>query len=108
MAQNVLANCKAWLAEYDLSSDLNAVAVEEGVEQQDATAFGIGTKVTRPGLLTVKGVLAGFLNLGTGLSEEFLSSKLAVADVPFTASPTTGAEGEPAYSFLADIAKFDP
>src|SRR6266568_3784607 len=108
MATNVLANCKAWLAEYDLSSDLNAVAIEQGVEQQDATVFGLGTKITKPGLLTVKAVLAGLLNTGAGLSEEFLSSKLALPDVPFTAGPTTGAEGEPAFSFLAALAKFDP
>ncbi|SRR5712691_2284267 len=108
MPSQVLTNCKAWLAEFDLSSDLNAVAIEQGVEQQDATVFGVGTKITKPGLLTVKSVLAGFLNLGAGLSEEFLSSKLGLVDVPFTSAPTTGAEGEPAYSFLADLAKFDP
>jgi len=108
VATNVLTNCKAWLAEYDLSSDLNAVALDQGVEQQEATTFGVGTKITKPGLLTLKAALVGFLNTGSGLSEEFLSSKLGLVDVPFTAAPTTGAEGEPAYSFQADLAKFDP
>lgn len=108
MALNALTNCKIWLAEYDLSSDLNAVAIDQAVEQLDATVFGLGTKITKPGLLDLKASIAGLINLGSGLSEEFLSSKLGLADVPLTIGPTTGAEGEPAYSFPAALATFNP
>src|SRR5580765_2948989 len=108
MALNAMTNCKIWLAEYDLSSDLNAVALEQMVDQLDATTFGIGTKITKPGLLDLKASIAGLINLGSGLSEEFLSSKLGLADVPLTIGPTTGAVGEPAYSFPAAIASFNP
>lgn len=108
MATQVLTQVKCWLAEYDLSGDMNAAAIQQGVDQQDATTFGIGTKITKPGLLDVKASLAGLINLGSGLSEEFLSSKLSVADVPLTIAPTTGLEGEPAFSFPADLATFTP
>ncbi|HXH40182.1 MAG TPA: hypothetical protein VNN08_16250 [Thermoanaerobaculia bacterium] len=108
MAFNPLVNAKIWLDKFDLTGDMNAIAIDQSVEQQDNTAFGIGTKITRPGLLALKASLAGFVNLGTGNSEEFLSSKLGVADVPLTIGPTTGAEGEPAYSFNADLATFSP
>lgn len=108
MAQNALINAKIWLAEYDLSSDLNAVAIDQMVDQLEATTFGLGTKITKPGLLDLKASIAGFINLGSGLSEEFLSSKLALADVPLTIAPTTGFEGEPAYSFPAEVATFNP
>lgn len=108
MSLNALINAKIWLAEYDLSGDLNAVALEETVDQLEATTFGATTKITKPGLLDLKASVAGFINLGAGFSEEFLSSKLGLADVPMTIGPTTGAEGEPAYSFPAAIATFDP
>jgi hypothetical protein len=108
MAFNAVTNCKIWLAEFDLSSDLNAVAIDQMVDQLDATVFGSGGKFRKPGLLDLKASIAGFINLGAGLSEEFLSSKLGLADVPLTIAPTTGAEGEPAYSFPAAIATFDP
>lgn len=108
MAFNATTNCKIWLAEYDLASDLNAVAIEQMVDQLEATTFSAGAKFRKPGLLDLKASIAGFINYGAGLSEEFLSSKLQVADVPLTISPTTGAEGEPAYSFPAAIASFNP
>lgn len=109
MAFNVLANVKCWLAEYDLSGDLNAAGIDQSVDQQEATTFASGgTKITKPGLLALKASLAGLVNLGSGLSEEFLSSKLGLADVPLTIAPTTGAEAEPAFSFPASLATFNP
>ncbi len=108
MATQVLTNAKVWLDSYDLSGDLNAVAIELGVDQQEATTFGNDTKITKPGLKSVKASLAGLINLGAGFSEEFLSSKIALADVPMSVGPTTGAEGEPGFSFLSGIAAFTP
>src|SRR5205807_3438837 len=67
-----------------------------------------GTIFTIPRLRTVKDSLAWLINLGAGLSEEFLSSKPAIADVPLTIGPTTGAEGEPGFSFPANLATFNP
>lgn len=108
MATQIVTLAKVFLGKYELTGDLNAVAIEEGVDMQDATALGADTKISKAGLKTVKASVAGFVNLGAGLSEEFLASQLAVADVPFTVGPTTGAEGEPAYSFLASLASFNP
>jgi hypothetical protein len=108
VATQVLTNAKVWLDSYDLSGDLNAVAIEQGVDQQEATTFGNDTKITKPGLKNVKASLAGLINLGAGLSEEFLSSKIALADVPMSVGPTTGSEGEPGFSFLSGIASFTP
>lgn len=108
MATQVLTNAKVWLDSYDLSSDLNAVAIEQGADQQEATTFGNDTKISKPGLKTVKASLSGLINLGPLLSEEFLSSKIALADVPLSVGPTTGLEGEPGFSFLSSIASFTP
>src|ERR1700694_4774644 len=108
MATQVLEQVKCWLDSYDLSGDLNAVAIAQTVEQQEATTFGSDTRITKPSLKTIKASLAGLINLGAGLSEEFLSSKLTLADVPLTIGPQTGAEGEPGISFLASLASFNP
>src|SRR5690348_2437436 len=98
MATQILTTAKLWLDSYDLSGDANAVALEQAVEKEDATTFGADTRVFKPGLKTFKGSAAGLANLGPGLSEEFLSNKLTLADVVFSVGPTTGAEGEPAWS----------
>lgn len=108
MAVQVLTQAKIYLAEFDLSGDMNAIALEQGVEAQDATTFGNDTRIYQPGLKTAKASGAGLVNLGAGLSEEFLSSKLTLFDVPLTVGPTTGADGEPAYSMMAALAAFNP
>lgn len=107
MAQ--MQQAKIFLDSYDLTGDANAVALELGAEKLPATAFGADTRVGVPGLKTFKGSIAGFVRLGLGLTEEFLSSKLALADVPLTVVPTlTAAEGDPSFSVKCDLATYTP
>lgn len=108
MATQIISLARVWMGKYELTSDLNAVAIEQGVDAQDATTLGADTKIFKPGLKMVKASMVGLVNLGSGLSEEFLSAQLALADVPFTVAPTTGAEGELAFSFLAALASYSP
>ena len=108
MATQVLTNAKVWLDSMDLTGDLNAVAIEQSVDMQEATTFGSDTKLSKPGMRSVKASLSGLINLGAGFSEEFLSSKIGLVDVPMSVGPMTGAEGEPGFSFLSSIASFNP
>jgi hypothetical protein len=105
-----LTNAKILLDSYDLTGDMNAVALEQGVEPQDATVFGTPplTRIFKPGLLTTKMSGAGFVNFGPNLSEEFLSSKLGLLDVPLSLATPTGADGDTAWSLMAALASFVP
>lgn len=107
MTTQVLTAAKVWSGGIDLSSDLNAVALEGGVEPVEATTFGVGTKIYQPGLKTVKASYAGLLDLGPTLSEEYLASLKRVEDAPFSVAPTAGVEGDPAYTFRAMMTQFD-
>jgi len=51
------------------------VAIDQAVDQLEATVFA-WDEITKPGLLDLKASIAGLINLGAGLSEEFPSSKL--------------------------------
>lgn len=103
-----LTNAKIWLDSYDLTGDINAVALEEGVEPKDSTTFGGIARVSTPGLLTARATAAGFVNLGAGLSEEFLSSKLGIVDQPLSFAGGGGADGDLAYTMMAALGQFTP
>jgi hypothetical protein len=103
-----LANAKIWLDSLDITSDVNAVALEQGVEPKDNTTFGATARTFTPGLFTARATAAGLINLGTGLSEEFLSSKLGLVDLPLTFAGAGGADGDLAYSMLAALGSWTP
>lgn len=103
-----LTNAKIWLDSYDLTGDMNAVALEQGVEPKDSTTFGSAARVSAPGLFTARATGAGLVNLGVGLSEEFLSSKLGIIDLPLSFAGAGGADGDVAYSMMAAMGAFTP
>jgi len=49
--------CKDLARRYDLSSDLNAVAIDQAVDQLEATSSALD-EVTKPGLLDLKASIA--------------------------------------------------
>lgn len=103
-----LVNPKIWLDSYDLTGDMSAVALEAGVEAKDVTTFGATARVSTPGLWTARATAAGLVNLGTGLSEEFLSSKLGIIDQPLSFASAGGADGDIAYTLMAALGQFIP
>jgi hypothetical protein len=103
-----LTNAKIWLDSYDLTSDVSAVALEQGIEPKDVTTFGNVARISAPGLFTARATAAGLVNLGTGLSEEFLSTKLSLIDQPLTFGCDGGADGDTAYSMMAALGSFTP
>ncbi len=105
MAQLVLTSAGVWLDQYNLTGDLNSVALNYGAELQDSTVFGGTTRTRKGGLKTVTASMEGFHNAGTGLSDEGLFDNIGVADVPMTMAPTK-TEGELAYFFKAILAEY--
>lgn len=110
MSSFTLTDAKIWVNNYDLSGDMNAVALEEGVEAQDATTFGAGTRTRKGGVRGVRMTAAGFLNAnGTNGSDDVLP--VVVGNVPpnlnvISIGPQGAAEGSPAFILPASILRY--
>ena len=108
MATQVLTDVKTYIAEFNVSGDLNAIRLEYGVEPQDDTVFGDSTRSMIGGLKTVELQHEGFWSGGAGNVDDVLWSRIGTADVPVTVSPDGGDAGEVAYLFNAIHASYEP
>lgn len=113
MGHFVQTNVKALVAQWDVSGDLNACALEYGAELQDGTTFGKTTRTRLGGLKTVSMSLAGLGNISgleSGQAEELdqiLFESSGVADKPVLVAPeNAGADGELAFALLAAQARY--
>lgn len=93
-----------WLAGYDFTTDLNALAVAFGWEALDTTTFGsAGTRVARSriaGLETDSSELTGLHQAGAGLVDAEAFTGLGSTTQVITHS-VDGAEGSVAYAYQA-------
>lgn len=108
MAEFVLENAKLWLGGYDLSGDMNALALEYGAEAQDNTTFGQDTHSFMGGLKTIRASHEGLWNGGDGQVDDVLFARIASQNEPMSIAPETGADGETAYSFQSKVASYAP
>jgi hypothetical protein len=109
MAIQVFTQAKLWADAWDLSGDMNKIALNYGVELQDATTFlGAGGKARKGGLKSTSLALEGFWSGGVDLVDEVLWNRIGLVSVPVTLSPGAGLAGDPAYSFLAGFATYAP
>lgn len=109
MPPKVLTNAKLWLDAFDLSGDVNKIAMQYGAELQEATSFGHqGGKARKGGLKSTSLALEGFWSGGTDFVDEVLFNRIGLVDVPVTVSDT-GIAGDPgSFSFLAGLAQYTP
>lgn len=108
MATQVISNAKLWLGKYDVSGDINALAMRYGADMQDATTIGDTSRVRRAGLKSFGLQLDGFVNLGTGLLDDAANGLVGATDTPVVIGPLTGADGELAYASLLEVASYAP
>jgi len=109
MPPKVLTNARLWLDAFDLSGDLNKIALQYGAELQDATTFANqGGKARKGGLKSTSLALEGLWSGGVDQVDEVLFGKIGVVGVPITVSDT-GIAGDPgSFSFLAGAAQYTP
>lgn len=93
MASQVLTNTKVWVDDLDVSGQLNAIAVEYGVEALDDTVFGDGTRSNTGGLKTTTMSHEGYWAAGT---DEKAFSKIGGSTV-VTIAGAGSAVGDSAY-----------
>jgi len=110
MSSLVLTDAKIWVNGFDLSGDMNAVALEEGVEARDATTFGAGTRTRKGGIRGVRMSASGFFNAnGTNGSDDVLPSKITTSPNSFdvvSIGPRGATEGLEAYTFPAQALRY--
>ena len=102
MAVAVATACKIYAGPYDLSGDLFKVNIDNPGNELNALVFNNTAGNTQVGLYNPKFSGQGYVTLGAGLVHENLRGNLALADVPVTVSPESGAAGDVAV-FLQSI-----
>ena len=109
MPDQIVQGRKLYVGGRDLSGDWTAISLKAGREPIDFTRGSDTTRVMKSGLRVVSFEAEGIANLGPDLADEELYLMAdTLADQPIIVAPTTGAEGEPAYGFRADIGDFEP
>ncbi len=103
MAQQVLTNCKLWLAQYDLSGKMNAIALNDSPDMLEATVFGDGGKRRKKGF---SGVLANHEGFWDSTADKAIWNNFNITTAPMTIGPITGAKGEAGYSFLSQMSQY--
>ncbi len=106
MATQILTAQKCWLDGYNLSGDLNAMALRLASDVKDDTAYGDATRSSKPGLITVAAQHEGFWNDAAAGVDPTLFNLVGVDDRVMSLAPLTGAEGEVAYSFQPSMAAY--
>lgn len=110
MAQMVLLNAQAFMGGYDLTGDMNAVAIQAAAEPVDNTTFGsAGTRSRVPGLKTVTAQIEGMVNpLANALgSDDAFFNSWGSADLPLIVKPDDTLNGI-AYAFRSTEAAYSP
>lgn len=100
MSEFVLSSGKMYLAEFDLSGQINAIAADLSVETPETTAMGSTTKTRLPGLKDAKVSLNGHFD-----SEPILWDKIGFVASAMTIAPT-GADNETCWFFKPAMAKY--
>lgn len=107
MATQVLLNSKVYAGEFDVSGQLNQVALNYGADPLDDTTFGSGgTRTHKGGLKAVDLSMGGFVDEGSALIGDFTFNRIGTVDIPFLASAQGAAVGDIAYFFKAMHAQY--
>lgn len=107
MAVNVALTHKIYVAQYDLSGDHAKVSVDDGVSELNAMVFGNTARHVVAGFYEPVFSGEGFVTFGATAVHTSLRNNLAVADVPVTVSPESGAVGETAIFMKAVQARYN-
>jgi len=92
-----LQNCKIYLAEFDISGDMNEGHLMTRVSPLDTTTFGNSYRSRLAGLLEFDAAYRGFWQGGDGAIDDNLFDNLGSSNRNLTICPETGAAGEVSY-----------
>jgi hypothetical protein len=106
----VVLSPKIYLAEFDLSSDMNAHGIAQTVDLPDDTCYGDTFKQRLTGLRDISFSLAGNWDAFDALEDQdtLLTSKMAVNNVPLIITPNSPAVGDACEFGLVAQAQYSP
>lgn len=90
MSETIWRNCNLWLAQYDLTTKLNSLAVNYGADLLDITHFTDTTRRRIGGLKTLEASYAGFFDQEP---DEAGWNLLGLSDTLLTLSPDSPIDG---------------
>lgn len=108
MASQILQDAKLYIASYDLTGDMNALALTYSAEMRDATTFGNDTRVNTGGIKSVVAQHEGLWRAEGDGPDDVIFSRVGAQDVPVTISPTDGGDGARAFMFRAVHSEYSP
>ncbi len=106
----ILSDAKIYLAQYDISGDLNEVGISVTPDTPEDTTFGATYRTKKPGALSAKATIKGYSKFNaTALNaiDGRLYGNLSVVDIPLSVSPQGGDLGESAFFFKAMLGKYN-
>lgn len=106
MTNFVFQNQKVFLAHYDLTANINSVALSQTRDTLDDTTLGSNTKSCMPGLMSVTFNIEGLYE-GSTQADVGLSSQIGIQGRPFTIVQSSSA-GSQAYFLNAMQADYTP
>lgn len=106
MGNMVYQNQKVFLGPYNLTANVNSVALSETRDALDDTTLGSNTKSNFPGLCNVTFQVEGLFDPSTQY-DQALSSQLGIQAVPFTITQSSSA-GQTAHFLNAMQADYTP
>ncbi len=92
MATEILTDCKIYVGQYNISTDLNTIKLVSGAQLKEDTAFGATYQTMKGGGALIKTQLngSGFVQSGVGKVEDIIESVLGVDGTPITVSGILG------------------
>lgn len=109
MAQQILSLAFFLINAVDLSDHVKQIELSQAVDQQDATAMGATTKITKPGLLDGGLKVTLFQDFATSKVDQTISPLLGTTTA-IEVRPTNGARSatNPAWTFTGSISAYNP
>jgi hypothetical protein len=108
MATFAFVDATTWIGGYDMTTDLNQVALNISADELDVTTFGSGGYRSRiAGLRTVEANFNGFWQAGTGTVDPTVFTDLAVVDRVVTMAPAA-TETSAAYMWQGGSFTYSP
>lgn len=96
-------DARLYLAQYDLTTNIQSVALAYGADALDATTLSSTTRTRAGGLKSVSLGYSGFWDATASSSgiDKVMNANLGVSGVPATVTPTKSSEGAIAYLFTS-------
>lgn len=108
MATHIIKDANLWVGQYDLTGDMNALALNYSADMVEGTVLGDDTHTMKGGLKVATMAHEGYWSGGADNVDDALFSTVATADTPVSIGVETGADGELGYMLRSVVSEYSP